>query len=170
MYLPICVACRMVFHHRCVELTQNIPCYGGGSVRGSFSSLTSSADLLHGHHHFQMNPPPPPVGSLPSSSSGHSPHLHHRHSIAQLTTTTAAALSASMKGAGKQQRGVGGMDGMGGGGGGRAADQENRWNLTGTSQFEDKSVEVITDVQQLQALEEFITRKVGGSSVAVVQG
>lgn len=35
----------------------------------------------------------------------------------------------------------------------------DKWSLTGTSQFMDKSVEVITDAQQLQALDEFITKK-----------
>ena len=36
---------------------------------------------------------------------------------------------------------------------------ENSWNLTGTSQFIDKSVEVVRDTQELHAFDQFLTRK-----------
>ena len=38
-------------------------------------------------------------------------------------------------------------------------DSNNKWNLTRTSQFTDKSVEVITRPHQLQTLEDFIAKK-----------
>ncbi|KAB7495361.1 N-chimaerin, partial [Armadillidium nasatum] len=38
--------------------------------------------------------------------------------------------------------------------------EEGNWNLTGTSQFIDRSDEVIKDTSELKALEEFITRKI----------
>lgn len=42
----------------------------------------------------------------------------------------------------------------------RRLDQEDNWNVTRTSEFIDKSDEVIKDADELRRLEEFITRKV----------
>lgn len=49
-------------------------------------------------------------------------------------------------------------------------DQEDNWNVTRTSEFIDKSDEVIKDADELRRLEEFITRKVRKRPFRNLQG